>query len=192
MRFATRVARGLLLPVINFYIDVIGCAYRWWWFRQPWTLSADGHHPLAHLGKLQEGTPYGADAAETADVVEPMLAPAEPTHAVVYLHGGGFVSCCSYVLLQSIPVTMARQGLRTFSLDYPLAPEAPFPRAVVSVLRALAWMRRERGIEAVTLMGDSVRRRRRGCARRGPPPFAGGGGHRGGGGAAGGERGAAC
>ena len=76
-------------------------------------------------------------------------------HAVLYLHGGGFVAANAAVLLQEA-VTMAREGMTVYTLDYPLAPDAPFPKAVVSILDALKWLRSRRGVQHVTLVGDSA------------------------------------
>lgn len=68
---------------------------------------------------------------------------------------GGFVVANSCVLIASV-TAFARHGMTVFSLEYPLAPEDAFPTAVVSILRALQWMRVEHGVERVVLLGDSA------------------------------------
>lgn len=65
----------------------------------------------------------------------------EPTGALLYMHGGGFVIgnvsthdiLCRQLALHS--------GCTVFSLDYRLAPEHPFPTAVDDAWDALSWLR---------------------------------------------------
>ena len=82
--------------------------------------------------------------------------PANQEHAVVYLHGGGFVAANSAVLLQEA-VTMVRgASVTVYALDYPLAPGEPFPAAIKSILDALVWLYKYRNIRKVTMVGDSA------------------------------------
>jgi epsilon-lactone hydrolase len=48
-----------------------------------------------------------------------------------------------------------RAGVATFVLDYPLAPEHPFPAAYDAVIVALKWMAKS-GIREIALVGDSA------------------------------------
>ncbi len=48
-----------------------------------------------------------------------------------------------------------RTGLPVFNLEYPLAPEAPFPAAYEASVRACAWLA-EQGIERLAVGGDSA------------------------------------
>lgn len=55
---------------------------------------------------------------------------ADPTRALLYLHGGGYVSG-SLASHRHLVAEAARQaGMRALALDYRLAPEHPFPAAV--------------------------------------------------------------
>jgi acetyl esterase/lipase len=76
-------------------------------------------------------------------------------HAVVYVHGGGFVAANAAVLLQEA-VTMTREGMTVYALDYPLAPDDPFPNAIASILDAFKWLRKHRNVRRVTIVGDSA------------------------------------
>jgi len=71
---------------------------------------------------------------------------------VVHLHGGAFVSgtleCGS-----TVARLLARSGAVVVSLDYPLAPEKPFPHAGEAVHAALVWAHRHR----VKLAGQGAR-----------------------------------
>jgi len=74
---------------------------------------------------------------------------------ILYAHGGGFVAVSSAHLKHSVS-PLVRLGYEIYSIDYPLAPEDPFPAAVISTLRALAWMKKERGVRECVVMGDSA------------------------------------
>lgn len=76
-------------------------------------------------------------------------------HAIVYVHGGGFVAANAAVLIQQA-VTMTREGMTVYALDYPLAPGDAFPNAIVSVLDSLKWLQTYRQVDRVTLVGDSA------------------------------------
>src|SRR5262245_12473149 len=62
---------------------------------------------------------------------------------VLHLHAGAFVggSLDSGTLVATL---LARSGARVVSLDYPLAPEQPFPDALELSHCALLWMQRHR------------------------------------------------
>ena len=87
------------------------------------------------------------------DLVLPSAgATAEP---IVYAHGGGFICASSELLTHSL-TPLVRAGAPVYSIDYPLAPEHPFPAAVVSILRTIAWVKRRTGCASLTLLGDSA------------------------------------
>jgi acetyl esterase/lipase len=65
---------------------------------------------------------------------------ASPDHVLLYLHGGGYVSCSPRT---HRPITTALARLaqcRVFALDYRLAPEHPFPAAVDDAVAAFLWL----------------------------------------------------
>lgn len=75
---------------------------------------------------------------------------------LLYLHGGGYVSC-SPQSHRSITAALARLlHQRVFALDYRLAPEAPFPAAVDDAAHAFARLM-ELGLKAqnIAIAGDS-------------------------------------
>jgi acetyl esterase/lipase len=75
-------------------------------------------------------------------------------HAILYLHGGmyGLGSALAYRGLAS--QIAVRAGIATFVLDYPLAPEHPFPAALDNVARAREWLATQ-GIRQIAAAGDS-------------------------------------
>ncbi|MBD0326761.1 MAG: alpha/beta hydrolase fold domain-containing protein, partial [Pyrinomonadaceae bacterium] len=76
---------------------------------------------------------------------------------ILYLHGGGYVSC-SAATHRPITAALARLSRRrVFSLNYRLAPEYRFPAALDDAVAAYQWLL-ERGWLAseISLAGDSA------------------------------------
>ncbi|MCP3724962.1 alpha/beta hydrolase [Paraburkholderia sp. CNPSo 3272] len=94
-----------------------------------------------------------ANADATGWWIRPRAAPAH--RAILFLHGGAFVlgSAAGYRGFAS--QIAVRAGVDTFVLDYPLAPEHPFPAAHDAVRAALRWLANG-GIREVALVGDSA------------------------------------
>lgn len=86
---------------------------------------------------------------------------AQPTHvmadyrAVLFVYGGAYClgDARSYRGLVSQIASRARCPV--FALDYPLAPEHPFPAAFDAVRRALDWLTASRYLQ-VAIVGDSA------------------------------------
>jgi len=82
-----------------------------------------------------------------------------PFKAVMYLHGGGFVAANAECLLHSM-TPLVRRGFTVFCPNYEradgLSEENAYPSGVISVLTALAYLKRERGIESIGILGDSA------------------------------------
>ncbi len=76
---------------------------------------------------------------------------------VLYVHGGGFVSC-SAATHRPIAAALARHSRRRVpNIDYRLAPEHPFPAAPDDVLAAYEWLLATgTPAGAVALAGDSA------------------------------------
>ena len=85
----------------------------------------------------------------------------KPKHAdegvILYLHGGGYISC-SAATHRPITAALARlSNLRVFALDYRLAPEFRFPAAIDDAVAGYQWLI-EHGISerTISLAGDSA------------------------------------
>jgi len=79
------------------------------------------------------------------------------TSVVLYVHGGGYVSCSS-ATHRPITAALARlTGSRVFALDYRVAPEHRFPAALDDVVAAYQWLL-EQGFAAdsISVAGDSA------------------------------------
>jgi acetyl esterase/lipase len=80
----------------------------------------------------------------------------DPHGIILYIHGGGFVSC-SPATHRPISAGLAQLlRLRVFSVDYRLAPEHRFPAALDDVSAAYEYVRRENPGVPVAVAGDSA------------------------------------
>jgi acetyl esterase/lipase len=75
--------------------------------------------------------------------------------AILYLHGGGYVMGSAAAYRGFASQIAARARTAVFVLDYPLAPENPFPAAYEATLAAAQWLG-NLGIEQLALAGDSA------------------------------------
>jgi monoterpene epsilon-lactone hydrolase len=65
---------------------------------------------------------------------------ADPSSAILYLHGGGYV-ICSLDSHRHLAAEVGRaSGARTLAVDYRLAPEHPFPAAVEDTVAAYRYL----------------------------------------------------
>ncbi|XP_017757856.1 PREDICTED: hormone-sensitive lipase-like isoform X2 [Eufriesea mexicana] len=73
---------------------------------------------------------------------------------IIHCHGGGFVAQTSLSHETYLRNWAINLGIPILSIDYSLAPEAPFPRALEEVLYAYAWALNH----ASTLLGSTVQK----------------------------------
>lgn len=73
----------------------------------------------------------------------PEAAAGEALPLTLFFHGGGFVLCSPETHDNICRCLAARARSLVVSVDYRLAPEAPFPAAVDDAIAALDWLRRE-------------------------------------------------
>jgi acetyl esterase/lipase len=77
---------------------------------------------------------------------------------ILYLHGGGYVSC-SPATYRPVTAALARlTARRVFSLDYRLAPEHRYPAALDDAVAAYEWLLGRAGLpaSAISIAGDSA------------------------------------
>jgi acetyl esterase/lipase len=92
------------------------------------------------------------------DVRGEWLHPSDSTgNVILYIHGGGFVSC-SAATHRPITSRLARStGASVFAVDYPLSPESRHPAALDAVMEAYRWLVREVGTAGrLAVVGDSA------------------------------------
>lgn len=80
-----------------------------------------------------------------------------PDRVLLYLHGGGYVSC-SPQTHRAITTALARRlQCPVFAVDYRLAPEHPFPAAVDDATASFSWLTQSGlAAEKIALAGDSA------------------------------------
>lgn len=81
-----------------------------------------------------------ADPQQIMDVVRPRAAPGQHHPAIVCIHGGGFRAGSRKGYLDQC-VRLAQRGYVAATVDYRLAPAAPFPAAVYDVKAAVRYLR---------------------------------------------------
>ena len=75
---------------------------------------------------------------------------------LLYLHGGGYFAC-SAASHRAYTTFFAEQGFRVYAPDYRLAPENPFPAAVLDAVAAYRDLRTEGGASTpIVIGGDSA------------------------------------
>ena len=82
-------------------------------------------------------------------------------HLLIHCHGGGFVAQSSKAHLSYLRDWAKILNVPILSIDYNLAPYAPYPRALEEVFYAYAWALKNAKLlgstgEAVVLAGDSA------------------------------------
>lgn len=97
----------------------------------------------------------GSLGGTPAEILTPRYAPADT--AILYLHGGGFVSGAPAMLRPLTGPLAAATGTTIYALDYRLAPEHPCPAAIDDVLAAYRALL-ARGVPAkqIAVAGDSA------------------------------------
>jgi acetyl esterase/lipase len=86
------------------------------------------------------------------------LSPEKPSGiTILYLHGGGYYFCSPATHRGLVFPLATRSGARTFSLDYRLAPEHPFPAALDDALAAYRKLVAD-GVSpaSIVIAGDSA------------------------------------
>lgn len=100
----------------------------------------------------------GLEPVSVGNIRGEWIVPRNHNEAVIlYVHGGGFVSC-SPAKYRPVTAALARSAsMRVFSLDYRIAPEHRFPAALDDAVASYEWLLAQ-GIRAsrIALAGDSA------------------------------------
>jgi acetyl esterase/lipase len=99
---------------------------------------------------------YGTHRDERLDCLLPDNSTLKPQEAVIYIHGGGWISCNKRFYPADLQF-LCSAGYKVFNVEYPLAPEHPHPFLLQSILRAVAWVKKQHPeVQRVHMMGDSA------------------------------------
>lgn len=114
---------------------------------------------VANVPKLSPGWRYDAvrEGPLCGEWVRPASAMAMNEPMILYLHGGGYIFCSVATHRALAGALAVRSGIRALSLEYRLAPEAPFPAAVDDALAAYrALLDNGTPASGICLAGDSA------------------------------------
>jgi acetyl esterase/lipase len=161
------------LFAIHLFLEVSRLLYKYAFAPFPWAISND-NKPIYEGLSFVRGVKYGNGTREYLDVFTPCpsnhihktfyqfvrticevwknhghsVATSMSNPVVLYVHGGGWIMPGSDVQQQQL-MPFVRQGSIVYSMNYPLAPWARFPVPLLSVLRALHWLKAVRGHKTV-------------------------------------------
>jgi acetyl esterase/lipase len=113
------------------------------------------------VARVEDGTIPGAAGALRIRIYTPSSLGAEPSAALVYLHGGGLVAG-DLDTHDAVACALAQRGAcRVVSLEYRLAPEHPFPAAIEDATAAIRHVSSRAGDFAIDpqrlgVAGDSA------------------------------------
>lgn len=84
----------------------------------------------------------------------------EKTPVILYLHGGGFIGTTFETITNTCRGIAYKTGAVVVAFPYSLAPEKPFPHALIDGLAMLGWIRDNADLlgvdqEKIAIMGDS-------------------------------------
>eukprot|EP01054_Gregarina_sp_Poly1_P007107 Gregarina_sp_Poly_1__7106@NODE_388_length_8987_cov_115_762892_g317_i0_p4_GENE_NODE_388_length_8987_cov_115_762892_g317_i0NODE_388_length_8987_cov_115_762892_g317_i0_p4_ORF_typecomplete_len347_score41_56Abhydrolase_3/PF07859_13/1_1e50Say1_Mug180/PF10340_9/2e26COesterase/PF00135_28/1_6e11Hydrolase_4/PF12146_8/1_5e06Peptidase_S9/PF00326_21/0_00023Abhydrolase_6/PF12697_7/0_0022Thioesterase/PF00975_20/9_6e03Thioesterase/PF00975_20/0_022Lipase_3/PF01764_25/0_049Abhydrolase_2/PF02230_16/8_7e03Abhydrola len=77
-------------------------------------------------------------------------------HVILFFHGGAYIAGCAQTSLCLSAELCRRTRMTVVSVDYRLAPEYPFPAAVLDATDAYMWVLRDRPPSRVLLAGESA------------------------------------
>ena len=104
-----------------------------------------------------DGVSYAPDTVGGVPGIWARPANARPRAAMLYLHGGAYGLGSAQAYRHFAGQVASRAGLAAFVPDYRLAPEHPFPAAVVDARAALAGLQAsDGGLDAIAIVGDSA------------------------------------
>jgi len=117
---------------------------------------AAGEH-AEDLSAEPAGVRYDTVADEGVSGVWAQVTGAEPTSTVLYLFGGGHVITSPASRHKFAGHLAHALDARVLLLDYPLAPEHPYPKDVDAAVRAARWLLDQQGVpaERLVLVGES-------------------------------------
>lgn len=143
----------IVLPLLRCWLN--GPMYLYGiWSKQQGLLSQDSL-AFYHNVDLERGVAYGDGPMEYMDVLTPTSAVQHTKLApIMYVHGGGWV-CVNTELLSHSVAPLCRAGHQVCVVEFPKAPENPYPAALISVLRACRFLYKQ-GHTEVALLGDSA------------------------------------
>lgn len=90
------------------------------------------------------------------EIVPQSLTESQGRRTILYIHGGGFCMGGGQAAIYSAMPFASLAGVRTWSLDYRMPPDHPFPAAVDDAVEAYRWLLEHYGPENIAVYGPSA------------------------------------
>lgn len=103
-----------------------------------------------------ETTTHQLSACQLYEVVPDTLVPENEHQAILYIHGGGFFMGGGQAAINSALPFAALARTRTYSLDYRMPPDHPFPAALDDAVEAYRWLLARYRPERIAVYGPSA------------------------------------
>jgi monoterpene epsilon-lactone hydrolase len=99
---------------------------------------------------------HDLSASKVFELVPKSLSPASENAAILYVHGGAFVlgggQAAAYMAMPLAGLT----GIRTFSVDYRMPPDHPFPAGLDDVVEAYEFLLKRYAADRIVVVGPSA------------------------------------
>jgi acetyl esterase/lipase len=149
-------ARRAILPFLRFFFDYVAWPYAYFHMNNRTFVRYASDGRPCHEGLIVDREfKYGDHPYEVLDIISPTGENVVHRGTMIYAHGGGWVCVNRELLMQSI-TPFVRAGFTIYVIDYPLAPQSKFPVPLISMLRAISWVKHRTGQSSITLLGDSA------------------------------------
>ena len=145
---------------LRFVLEIPAFYHKSWWWYGETILASDGIR-LSKDISIQRHISYGPMTMQSMDKIVHRKKESSKKQnvkcAILYAHGGGGVVCRSEHTSHSVvPLIRGNQTFKiAFSVDYPYSPEHRSPCAVLSILQAAAFVKKNFGIERLIFAGES-------------------------------------
>lgn len=115
----------------------------------------------AYTAKAAEAYPaevvtQALSAAPLYEVTPHNLAPGNEARAILYIHGGGFFVGGGPAALYAAQALAGRAQVRTFSIDYRMPPDHPFPAGLDDAVEAYRWLLERYKPQNIAVYGPSA------------------------------------
>lgn len=107
--------------------------------------------------------PFPAEIAEHRlshctlyEVTPQSVQPANAGKAILHIHGGAFIVGGGITAAYTAQPIAGRAGLRSYSVDYRMPPDCPFPHGLEDCLEAYRWLLERYAPENIVLEGSSA------------------------------------
>ena len=150
--FSFKFGYWIILPILRIWLN--GPMYLYGiTFKNYGTFCHDSK-PFNHMINLKRGIKYGMEKYEYIDILTPTEGKVNDI-PIIYLHGGGWVCVKNEHLIHSL-AALSRAGNCIYVVEYPKSPENTFPSALISVLKACNFLKKNKGYKKISFMGDSA------------------------------------